>query len=135
MEFPSYVDSWVIKRTQETRYQCTLCSKGFDKHHGGLLGIQWHLRSRSHIERIMEQENMFCKICNLQSKFPSHYKAHIESKAHKQKENPELKPNLSCSVCSVKFRSYEEEKRHLLTKKHQKRVLQSASESEYQMQG
>jgi hypothetical protein len=125
MEFPSYVVSWVIKRNQETRYQCTMCSKGFDKHHGGLLGIQWHLRSRPHIERIMQQENMFCKTCNLQSKFPSHYKAHIESKAHKQKENPEPKAVIlySCEVCDVEFQSRKDELRHLLTKKHQKRTL------------
>jgi hypothetical protein len=125
MEFPSYVDSWVIKRTQETRYQCTLCTKGFDRHHGGLLGIQCRLRSRPHIERIMQQEALFCTICQLQCKFPSQYKAHTESKAHKQKENPHLKPNLKCDACNVKFRSFEEQKRHLVTKKHQKRLTQS----------
>ena len=138
---PSYVNSWIIRRTQETRYQCSICTKGFMTHHGDIVGIRCHLTSRQHIEKIMEQEALFCKICQVKCKHPSQYKIHIETKGHKQKENPQLKSELKCEVCDVKFRSYVEEARHRITKKHSNMVafesffLDPASEPEHQMQG
>lgn len=118
-ELPYYVISWVLVRTKERRYQCILCTKG-DGDHGSILGIHCHLRSRTHIERIMQQEAMFCQTCQLQCKYPSHYKAHIESKAHNQKVNsqPKIVKTYNCDVCNVTFQSHKDELRHLATKKH-----------------
>lgn len=117
---PPYVKSWIITRTQETRYQCSLCTSGYLTHHGDIAGIRCHLRSRQHIEKIMQQEALFCKVCQLQCKFPSQYKLHLDTKAHKQKENPQpkVKKIYRCELCDVVFQSQKDELRHLVTKKH-----------------
>ena len=117
MEIPTYVISWVLKRTGERRYACTLCSKD-DR--GGIDGLRCHLSSRPHIDKIMQQVALHCTLCNLQCKYPSVYNTHIKSKAHLQKENPELIVEHKCEDCGVNFRCRKEMERHLATKKHAK---------------
>lgn len=119
MELPTYVTSWVLKRTGERRYACTLCSKD-DR--GGIDGLRYHLGSRPHINKVMQQAALHCTLCNLQCKYPSVYNTHIKSKAHLQKENPQPKAivEYKCEDCRVVFQSNKDKIRHLATKKHAK---------------
>lgn len=67
-------------------------------------------------------EPLVCNLCDIRFDFNSKYQRHLESKAHKQKENPALKPVFKCEACSIGFRSRVEEVRHLATAKHAKNV-------------
>ena len=98
-------------------YGCHTCNVIFQSHKDELR----HLATKKHNQCSKTPlDELFCQTCQLQCKYPSHYKAHIESRAHKEKESPELKPNLKCDDCGVRFRSYKEQTRHLATKKHAK---------------
>lgn len=127
---PTFVDSWVVKRTGERHYVCRLCAP-YHEDHGIEEGLRRHLSSWSHKIRIMQREALFCKVCNLQSNYPSQYKKHLNSKNHKQKENPELKLDLKCDACSVSFSCKADQQRHLETKKHMKN-LQPKDTAKYQ---
>jgi uncharacterized C2H2 Zn-finger protein len=117
MELPLYVTSWVLKRTGERRYTCELCSKD-DR--GGIESLLYHLGSRPHINKVMQQTALHCGLCNLQCKYQSVYDKHITSKAHLQKENPQPKAivEYKCESCNVTFQSNKDKLRHLTSKKH-----------------
>jgi hypothetical protein len=72
-------------------------------------------------------ESLHCKVCDLRCKYPSHYNAHCNSKAHKYKSDPASKPILRCAACDIPFRSRAEEVRHLATAKHKKNVSKTDS--------
>lgn len=116
---PKYVEIWVVKRTQERHYLCRLCA-GPNDDHGVEESFRNHLSSWEHKIRVRKMDELRCKLCDIQFRYPSHYKAHVQSKSHKLKENPSLKPSMKCDACNVHFRSFKEESRHIQTKKHAK---------------
>jgi len=87
--------------------------------------MSWHLKSTKHKERMMELDTLFCKTCDVQCKFLSHYTAHLITKAHAAKMNPESVKKLECVACNIGFRSKKEEERHLETPKHAKNVAKA----------
>lgn len=119
MELPLYVTSWVLKRTGERRYACELCSKD-DR--GGIESLLYHLGSRPHINKVMQETALHCDLCNLQCKYQSVYDKHIKTKAHLHKENPQPKAivEYKCEDCKITFQSNKDKLRHLTTKKHAK---------------
>ena len=119
---PWYVETWTVTRTQEKHYLCRLCA-GADYDHGTEESFRIHLSSWSHKIRVRKMDTLFCKVCSIQFRYPSHYNAHLKSKAHKFKETPSLKPIMSCESCNVQFGSYKEQSRHLATKKHAKNAV------------
>jgi hypothetical protein len=116
---PPHVETWVVKRTQERHYLCRLCGKQ-DEDHGNADEFQQHLSSWPHRIIVRNMEALYCTPCGMQCRYPSVYKIHLKSNAHKQKENPQPKVDLRCEVCNVNFRGRTEIERHLLTKKHAK---------------
>lgn len=125
-KLPTYVETWVVKRTQERHYLCRLCGSINDDH-GNEEMFRIHLSSWNHRLIIRKMEALFCKSCSIQCKYPSHYNAHIKSKSHIKKETPESKPKIDyrCEVCNIEFGSRKDEIRHLATKKHIKKVTPS----------
>lgn len=126
---PKFIDSWIVNRTGERHYLCRLCDNEHGDH-GTEYAFRLHLNSRSHMFKIRQMEQLYCKTCSLQFKFPSHYKKHIESKAHKWKEHPNYTPKLKCDVCDTTFSCKSEQQKHLETKKHAKN-LQPKDTSKY----
>lgn len=116
---PSYVESWVRKATGERHYLCRLCG-GPNDDHGPEVFFRRHLQTLFHQNKVRQMESLHCTICDIRFDFNSKYQRHLESKAHKQKENPALKPVFKCDACSIGFRSRAEEVRHLATAKHTK---------------
>lgn len=114
-----YIETWVVKRTQERHYLCRLCA-GPNDDHGIEESFQRHLSSWGHKIRIKKMEELFCKVCSIQFKYPSHFKAHLQSKSHCNKADPSTKPNMTCESCNVHFRSFKEQERHNATQKHAK---------------
>lgn len=115
------IESWILKRTGEKHYLCRLCG-GPNDDHGTEDEFQRHLSSWEHKINIKKMESLFCKVCTMRFPCKSKYNRHIESKSHKQKEDPTLKPNFKCEACNVKFLCKREEERHLATNKHAKNL-------------
>lgn len=130
MENAPFVETWIVKRTQERHYLCRLCGR-VDDDHGNEAEFQRHLSSWGHKIRSMQREALFCKICELQFNYPSELKKHVASKSHKHKEDPSLKPELKCDICNVTFAYKVEETRHLASKKHAKRANPSPESESY----
>jgi len=124
---PKYVESWVVKRTQEKHYLCRLCA-GPNDDHGIEESFRKHLSSWDHKIRIRKMEALHCKVCSIQFRYPSQFHAHTKSKAHNNKQNPQPKPivEYSCGCCNTKFDSKKDELRHLTTKKHIKNASPSS---------
>jgi DNA adenine methylase len=116
---PKYVDSWIVNRTGERHYLCRLCGH-IDEDHGNESEFQRHLSSWPHKIRIKKMEALRCKTCDIQFKYQSHYNSHIESKSHKLKVDPSLKPSLSCDHCNFTFRTRAEYYRHINSDRHKK---------------
>lgn len=114
---PKYIETWVVKRTQERHYLCRLCS-GPNDDHGTEETFRSHLSSWDHKIRIRKMEALRCKVCDIQFNYPSHFNAHMKTKAHKFKVDPSSRPSMACEACNVQFRSFKEESRHIATKKH-----------------
>lgn len=125
MDLPTYVVPVWMSSRNETWYKCMLCDPVTP--YGNSMAIQRHLSSSFHNNTRMQQEALFCKVCNLQCKYPSHYKAHVISRGHRLALDPTLRPELKCQTCSVQFRSYKEQTRHLATNKHAKNVSKTDS--------
>ena len=104
----------------EHRYTCTNCTKGSDSMNA--VEMSWHLKSTKHKDRMAELDAFTCKPCNFKCKYPSGYNAHLITKAHTAKMNPESVKKLECVMCNIGFRSKREEERHLETPKHAKNV-------------
>lgn len=126
MENMPFVESWVVKRTGELHYLCRLCGHT-DDDHGNEEEFRRHLSSWCHRIRIMQKEALFCKVCNLQTNYPSEYKKHVRTKAHLRNENPSMNPPLKCTACATAFLCKTEEARHLATPKHAKNVAKTDS--------
>ena len=118
---PKYIESWVVKRTQEKHYLCRLCS-GPTGDDGIEESFRTHLSSWDHKIRVRKMEALRCKVCDIQFRYPSHFNAHVKSKTHKWKVDPSTKPSkdYSCTCCNVTFDSKKDEDIHLTTKKHAK---------------
>ena len=118
---PVFVETWIVKRTQERHYLCRLCG-GHDDDHGNVAEFQQHLSSWDHKIIVRNMEALYCNVCSMQCRYPSVYNIHIKSKAHLQKENPQPKSIVihDCEVCNVVIHSHKDKLRHLLTKKHAK---------------
>lgn len=114
---PPYITSWVVLRTKERHFLCKLCS-GPSGDHGNEESFHRHLSSWSHKIRIREMEALHCNACNLQCRYPSQYKIHIQSKRHKQNVNNEPKPDLKCEACNVSFQCRAIQQAHIKTAKH-----------------
>lgn len=123
---PTYVETWILKSTGERHYLCRLCG-GPNDDHGVEAAFRRHLRTEFHIKKVRHMESLYCKVCDIRCKYLSHYQAHINTKAHKQKEDPSTKPVWKCEACSMPFRCRAEEVRHLATAKHKKNSLKTDS--------
>jgi hypothetical protein len=123
---PEYIHPWTRKATGERRYTCRLCG-GPDDDHGDESIFRLHLRTPFHVNKVRQMESLHCKVCDIRCKYPSHYRAHIKSKAHKHKEDPSTIPVFKCEACNMAFRCRAEEVRHLATAKHAKNVSKTDS--------
>ena len=117
MESLPFVETWVVKRTGLRHYLCRLCG-GVDDDHGTEAEFQRHLSSWPHRSKIMQREALRCTLCDLQFRYPSAIALHRQSKAHRMKEDPSLKPADTCEVCAIHFGSHKDYVRHLGSKKH-----------------
>lgn len=78
--------------------------------------------------RVREMERMYCNVCSHQFNYPSHYNAHLKTKAHMFKENPQPPVDYSCSCCNVNLISKKDQLRHLATQKHAKNVAKRTAD-------
>lgn len=122
-KLPNYIETWVVKRTQERHYLCRLCA-GPNDDHGPEETFQNHLSSWDHKIRIRKMNALFCKACDIQFRYPSHFRAHTISKSHIWNINPETKPTnvFACTCCNASFVSKKDELKHLATRKHAKNM-------------
>jgi hypothetical protein len=105
------------------RFTCSNCGPPSEDHGPERLA-RFHLRTPNHLKKVRQMEALHCKVCNLQCKYPSHYATHINSKAHKHRENPQPRPivEYKCEICEVTFHSNNDRLRHLETRKHKMRA-------------
>ena len=121
IQLNEFVKTWLVK-SGERKYLCLYC-----RSKDSILGdtaeeFKVHLSSWEHRIRVRQMEAKCCKLCDLQFRYLSHYNAHLKTKGHALKANPELKSEIKCDACQFKFRTPAEYKRHIASARHKKTV-------------